>query len=119
MQAFVSPVSALSSNASVNINLGFRRPFLAWMSVTMVDSLIDFDRDNAIAADIFLVDGIRTPVRVFGGDHWDALNSGNNVFAGAFTGFGQNVVFFVRAPVLLNGNNDIAAHAEAIVLTLD
>jgi hypothetical protein len=119
MQAFVRPVSALSSTASVNINLGFARPFLAWMSITMVDSLINFDRDNAIAADIFLIDGVRTPVRVFGGDHFGALNSANNVFAGAFTGFGQNVLFFLRAPTLPNASNDISAHAEAIVLTLD
>jgi hypothetical protein len=119
MQAFVSPLSAFSSNASVNINLGFPRPFLAWITVTMVDSLIDFDRDNAVAADIFTVDGVRTPTRAIDGDHFGPLGSGANLFAGAFTGFGLNVLFFLRAPFLLNGNNDIAAHGEAIVLTLD
>jgi hypothetical protein len=119
MQAFIAPLSAFSSNASVNVDLGFVRPFLAWVTVTMVDPLIDFDRDNAVAADIFLVDGVRTAGRASGGDHFGPPGSGDNLFAGAVTGRGRNILFFLRAPILLNGNNDIAAHAEAIVLTLD
>jgi hypothetical protein len=119
MEAFVRPITALSANASINVNLRFPRPFLAWATVTMVDSLNDYDRNNAVVADIFTVDGVRTPVRVFGGAHWGVLNDPENVFAGAFEGFGQNVLFFLRAPILVNGDNDIAAHGEAIVLTLD
>jgi hypothetical protein len=121
MQAFISPLSAFSSNASVNIDLGFVRPFLAWITVTMVDSLNNYDRDNVVAADIFTVDGVRTPTRAVGGDHFGASGAIENLFAGAVTGRGRNILFFlrVRPPLLLSSGTDIAAHGEAIVLTLD
>jgi hypothetical protein len=65
-QAFVAPMFALNSTgqASVTIDILERRPFLAWCTVTMTDSLANFDTDNAIAADIFTVDGVVQPVRV-------------------------------------------------------
>jgi hypothetical protein len=76
-------------SASATIDLGRRRPFLAWGSVSMVDPLADFDRDNAYAFDIFTVDGTQTASRVTGGEHWGPPGSGNNVFDGAVRGFGS------------------------------
>lgn len=73
MDAFKVDLFALKSeggSASATIDLGRARPFLAWGSVSMVDSLADLDRDNAFAFDIFTVDGNRTAGRVSGGDHW-------------------------------------------------
>jgi hypothetical protein len=119
MQALVRPLSAFTSTASVTIDLGFPRPFLAWIAMTMIDSLNDFDRNNAVAADIFTVDGVRTSTRATGGDHFGSPGSGDNLFAGAVNGFGRNITFFLRAPILPNADDDISAHAEAIVLTLD
>ena len=114
---FVAPLFALGGggSGSATINVGRRRPFLAWTTVTMIDSLIDFDRDNAVAADIFTVDGVRTATRVFAGDHFGPLGSSSNVFAGAVGGSGTRMSFFLRA----FNPSDLAASGEAIVLTLD
>ena len=62
MQAFKVDLFALKNlggSASATIDLGRARPFIAWGSVTMVDSLNDFDRDNAYAFDIFTINGVR------------------------------------------------------------
>lgn len=69
-RVFIRPMLALHSTgiASVTLDLGRRRPFLCWVKVTMIDSLTDFDRDNAIAAGIFTIDGVQQPTRVLGGD---------------------------------------------------
>lgn len=63
MDAFKVDLFALKNeggSASATIDLGRRRPFLAWGSVSMVDPLTDFDRDNAYAFDIFTIDGSLT-----------------------------------------------------------
>jgi hypothetical protein len=89
MPAFRVNLAALKNNggsASATVDLGGVRRFLAWGSVTMIDSLNDFDRDNAVAFDIFTIDGAKTPTAVFGGDHWGPLGSGNNVYQGAWSG---------------------------------
>ena len=83
MNAFKVDLFALKNeggSASATIDLGRRRPFLAWGSVSMVDPLTDFDRDNAYAFDIFIVDGTLTASRGTGGEHWGPPGSGNNVF---------------------------------------
>jgi hypothetical protein len=113
MPAFRAPlvVTPFSPTASVTINIGFRRPFIAFASVTMVDSLIDYDFDNAIAADVFTVDGaITTPL--VGGGKFGGAGSFNNVFQGAFVGTGQFISIFLR-----RFGPDIRALAEAIVIT--
>jgi hypothetical protein len=40
-------------SSSVTLNLGFRRPFVAFSYITAIDSLIDFDFDYVVAADIY------------------------------------------------------------------
>jgi hypothetical protein len=117
MAAFKSRLVAINStgNASVTIDLGYRRPFLAWATVTMIDSLTDFDRDNAVAADIFTVDGVRLPWQISGGDHWGAPGAGSNVYPGAWVGFGQRINIWLRVFHM----SDLEAYGEAIVLTLD
>jgi hypothetical protein len=104
-------VNSQVTSDSVTIDLGQPRLFLAWITVNMVDSLIDFDRDNAIAADIFTIDGSLTAVRVFDGDHFGPQGSGNNVFQGAAFAFGQRITFFLRG-----FGPDISAAAEAVVV---
>jgi hypothetical protein len=113
MPAFRAPlfVSPSIPTASVTINVGFQRPILAFITVTMVDSLIDYDFDNAIAADIFRVDGVLTTPLVFG-SKWGPPGSLNNVFQGAFVGTGRFINCFLR-----NRGPDIAALAEAVVIT--
>ena len=48
-------VTAETGSDSVTIDLVEPRFFLAWMTINMVDPRLPFDRDEAIAADIFLV----------------------------------------------------------------
>lgn len=118
MDAFRVNLAALKNeggSASATVDLGGRRRFLAWGSVTMVDSLVDFDRDNAVALDIFTVDGVRTAGRVSGGDHWGPDGSPDNVFDGALVGFGQRVNFWLRSL----HSDDLDSFGVGIVLLLD
>jgi hypothetical protein len=100
---------------SATVNLGTRRFFVAWITINWDDPLRNYDRDNAIAADIF-VDGSPTAVRAFNGDHFGPLGppgSPNffNVFQGAVATFGQRITFFLRV-----FGPDIAAGAEGVVV---
>lgn len=118
MQAFKVDLFALGSlggSASATVDLGRERPFLAWGSVTMVDSLAVFDRDNAYALDIFQVNGLRTSPRVAGGDHWGEEGSDDNVFDGAISGVGRRVTFFLRT---LHAE-DLDTYGVGIVLAFD
>jgi hypothetical protein len=118
MDAFKVDLFALKNeggSASATLDLGRARPFLAWGSVSMVDSLTDFDRDNAYAFDIFAVDGALTSARVSGGEHWGPPGSGNNVFDGAVRGFGRRVNFWLRTI----HSDDLDTFGVGVLLTLD
>ena len=82
---------------TVAVDLGRRRRFVAWADVTMVDSLSDFDRDNAVVAEVYQVDGAETWKAVFGGDHWGSAGSSSNVHQGAYVGYGQRITFRIRS----------------------
>jgi hypothetical protein len=109
----VAPLFATPSvrSASTTIDLGAPRLFVAWLTLNMIDPLDAFDRDNAIAADIFTIDGNRTATRVFDGDHFGPLGTGSNVFQGATFGFGQRIGFFLRVV-----GPGVAVAAEAVVV---
>lgn len=100
---------------SVTIDLARRRPFIAWGSVTMVDPLADFDRDNAYALDIYQIDGATTGSKVHGGDHWGPEGNIENVYEGAVTGNARYVRFDLRA----KHSADLDVFGVAIVVTLD
>ena len=104
-------VNINSRSASGTIDLGERRRYLAWIMLNMIDPTRDFDRDNAIATDIFTVDGAFTASRVFGGDHFGFSGSGANVYQGAFFGVGQRITFFLRV-----FGPDVNAAAECVVV---
>ena len=74
-----------------------RRPLVAWAQKTMADSLADFDRDNAGAAEIIEIDENRIDPIVFGGEHWGTEGSPNNVHPGAFAGTARSVTFRMSA----------------------
>jgi hypothetical protein len=101
--------------SSVLVDLGRTRRFLAWADVTFVDSLVDFDRDNGIALDIFTVDS-NHPARVgFGGDHLGTNGSPSNLFAGAVSGVGRRIQFRLST----FHSTDLEAYATGCVLALD
>jgi hypothetical protein len=116
-QVFNLPMTALGAtgNASVTFDLGRPRPFLCWVSITMIDSLSSFDRDNAVAADIFTIDGIQQPTRVFGGDHFGSNGSASNLMPGVRVGFGRTINCWLRVFHI----SDLEAYGEAVVMALD
>lgn len=93
----VSLWSGSGGTGTATIDLGSARPFYAWCQINLIDSLNDFDRDNAVAVEIYQVDGARTAWRVSGGDHFGASNSATNVHEGALAGTGRRVTFRIRA----------------------
>jgi len=115
--AFTQGMFALNStgNQTVTVDLGTSRRFLAWVTVSMIDSLATFDRDNAVAADIFRVDGTTLPFAVSDGDHFGPPGSLSNVFQGAFAGTGRRITASLRVFHL----EDLEAFGEVAVITLD
>lgn len=101
-----------TSGETATINLGSARQFYAWCQINVIDSLTDFDRDNAIAIEVYQVDGVRTNWRISGGDHFGASNTAQNVHEGAISRVGQRVTFRLRA---MHGS-DLFAHGIGIVL---
>ncbi|MFZ0370625.1 MAG: matrixin family metalloprotease [Halobacillus sp.] len=100
---------------TISIDLGRPRRFVAWGTITMMDSLSDLDRDNAVVAEVFQVDGIETWKAVSGGDHWGAAGNSSNVHQGAYVGFGQTITFRIRSM----HPNDMEAYGVGSVMVLD
>jgi hypothetical protein len=100
---------------SITIDLGQVRHFLAWGSITMVDSLADFDRDNMYCIDIYEVDGTRTWTSVYGGAHFGSERSPANVFAGSYVGYGRRITFRISAGHVA----DLEVAGYALVLLLN
>jgi hypothetical protein len=114
MYAYRVYVSSGMSGGSetATINLGSAKTFYAWCQISTIDSLTDFDRDNAIAMDIYKIDGNRTTWCVSGGDHFGSSNTWKNVHEGALAGYGQRITFRIRAM----HSADLAVHGTGIVL---
>ncbi len=111
------PIFALNQMGgtdSITIDLGQVHQFLAWGSITMIDSLADFDRDNMYCLDIYEVDGVRTGTCIYGGDHFGSEGGPANVFSGAFAGFGRRVTFRISAGHV--ADLEVAGYALVLVL---
>jgi hypothetical protein len=101
-------------SGTATIHMGRRRSFLAWGTVTMIDSLNDFDRDNAVAVEVFQVDGFPTWRAVTGGEHWGVPGHSFNVHQGAYVGYGRSVTFRIRSI----HSEDLDSYGMGIVLAL-
>ena len=115
MAAFVREMFASRANgtATVTINLGAPQIFLAWGDVTWIDSLSNFDSDNAVAIDIPFVDGARTATCLSGGAHLGDAGAFSNLHQGALVRFGQTVTFRLRA----FHSDDLECFGYGIVIT--
>jgi hypothetical protein len=116
MAAIVRQMFARGSGdgaATVTIDLGAPTAFLAWGSITSIDSLADFDRDNAAAIDIPYVDGVRTNDRLSGGGHWGIEGAYSNLYQGALVSTGRTVTFRLRA----FHAEDLACFGYGIIIT--
>jgi hypothetical protein len=99
MAAFVREMFArrAAGTTTLTVDLGTPQTFLAWGTITWLDPLTDFDRDNAAAIDITHVDGARTSTRLSGGDHLGDAGAFSNLHQGALVRFGRQVTFRLRA----------------------
>jgi hypothetical protein len=105
------------------IDLGEVRSFVAWIFLCWIDPTTDFDRDNAVVADIIGLDnGPGTPnrpttVHHFGPQHFgelaptDAVPNFQNVFQSTLVQQGRRIRFRLRT-----FGPDINAGAEAVVV---
>ena len=100
---------------SALVDFGRRRRFLAFGQATFVDSLTDYDRDNACALDVFRVDGELVGNAGFGGDHLGTNGAPSNLFQGAFIGVGRTVQFRLST----FHSSDLEAYGVGCVLALD
>ena len=117
MDAYEASMWALKNgggSGTATIDLGRNRSFLAWATVTMVDSLNDFDSDNAVVAEVFQVDGSETWKAVSGGAHWGAAGASSNVHQGAFVGYGRQITFRIRSM----HSDDLDSYGMGIVVAL-
>jgi hypothetical protein len=97
------------------IDLGGPHEFFAWGSLTFVDSLSTFDRDNACCIEVYRVDGEKLDPVGHGGDHLDSAGSFRNLRPGAFRGFGQTIQFRLRTFHV----DDLSTYGVGCVLILD
>ena len=82
---------------SLDVDLGTSKPFFAYVAVTMIDPLIDFDRDNCVGVDVHSVDGNNSFATVSGGDHWGPSGADSNLRTGARSGTGRVIRFRLRS----------------------
>jgi hypothetical protein len=100
---------------SALVDFGRPRRFIAFGHGTFVDSLADYDRDNACALDVFRVDGELVGNVGFGGDHLGTNGAPSNLFPGAYVGVGQTVQFRLST----FHSSDLEAYGVGCVLALD
>ena len=102
-------------SATATVDLGYRRPFLAWGAITFIDSLSVYDRDNAGCVEVYQVDGATQWAAGWGGDHLGPQGADANLRPGAVRGFGRTVTFRLRSFHV----EDLEHYGVGCVLTLD
>ena len=107
-------IGQFGGTQTVRIDLGSNKRFLAWGTMTMIDSLAQFDRDNFVSIDVYEIDGVRTGFTFAGGDHYGSPSSPANAFQGAVVGFGRTVTFRMSC----GHSADLDAMGMACVLVL-
>jgi hypothetical protein len=114
MRAYtISVFSGINGGSeTATIDLGSAQNFYAWCQINMIDSLADFDRDNAVVLEIYQVDGVETWKVIYGGDHFGSEGSSANVHTGAMSGYGRRITFRMRAM----HSADLSAFGTGIVL---
>jgi hypothetical protein len=100
---------------TATIDLGRVRHFVAWAAPTFIDSLSDFDRDNAVIAEVLRVDGVETWKAAWGGDHLGPAGASSNLHQGAYVGYGRRVTFRLRSMHV----EDLEVYGSGMVMLLD
>lgn len=90
---------ALGHESVVDVSYATSRTLSAFCGLSMIDSTVDFDRDNAVAIDIAyrnFSSSVRSPW-LSGGDHWGSSGAFSNMHLCAQTFFGNHVRFRIRS----------------------
>ena len=99
---------------SVTINLGTAKRVVAFIQMRAMDPRANFDSGDGLFADIYLVDGARTPGTSFsGGAHLGIPGSSDNLLPGLYTGAAQTLTFRLRS------TQDASVWADGIVFFED
>jgi hypothetical protein len=96
------------------VDLGRSRSFLAWGSITFTDPLTDYDRDNGVAIEVYMVNGVRVGYVASGGAHLKSPGDYRNLRPGAYRGYGRRVTFRLRTFHV----SDLESYGVGCVLTL-
>jgi hypothetical protein len=105
---------ANNNTDTVTVNLGTPKRVVAFIHMSSMDPLADFDSGDGFFADIFEVDGARPPGDVYnGGDHLGAIGSSNNLFPALYAGPAQTLIFRLRS------TQDACVWADGIVFFED
>ena len=79
------------------VDLGSTRRLFAFVAMTGCNPQASFDRSDALALDVFRVDGVLTSTFIFNGDHWGPEGSISNIRAQSFSGSGRRITFRARS----------------------
>ena len=91
-------LSANNDTDSVTIDLGSPQRVVAFIHLSGLDPLADFDSGDGMFADIFRVDGARTPgIYWINGDHFGADMTDSNLLPALYTGAAQTITFRLRS----------------------
>ena len=78
------------------VDLGSSRRFIAYTAIVFMDPLANFDRGDAFALDVFMVDGNMTRTVLQGGDHLGPPGSRDNLRSPVHVGTGRRITFRAR-----------------------
>jgi cytoskeletal protein CcmA (bactofilin family) len=85
------------STAVADVDLGATRQVFAFVSMTCCDPTDPVEQSDALAMDIFAVDGAATGGWITGGQHWGGAGEPTNVRAQAFNGSARTITFRARS----------------------
>jgi hypothetical protein len=87
-----------NSTDTVAVNLGSPKRVVAFIHLSAMDPLADFDSGDGFFADISSIDGARPPGTYwFGGDHLGSDGSSSNLMTAIYAGAAQTITFRLRS----------------------
>ena len=92
---FAGSVAGAGSRVTADVDLGTTKQFTAYSSITSIDSTSDFDYDNGLSVEVYMVDGVTTSNGwIYGaGSKWGPQGSDTNAHQPLVTGTGRVITF--------------------------
>jgi hypothetical protein len=91
-------LSAANSISTVTVNFSVTQRVVAFIHISAMDPLADFDADDGFFADILRVDGSRPSGQFWhGGPHLGAYGTDDNLLPALYTGLAKTITFRLRS----------------------